>query len=210
MPKSGKQHHNLCHNVRRGTNLVHQPSRELQATEFIRKTLINKQTDLERFRQGDVGYISELLEASRKAGKHPARYQGAGTMTDKFNQTVRDIIVDLFQDTELPYRIEHWNARGQYRGLGLFATKSTKQSAIAKATQDEQGNAESLWSATTGKRHDCVFESEWSEDSTAARASGWWWKQHFVNEDRRHTKDERVWLKARFAIRGRSMMERII
>lgn len=124
-------------------------------------------------------------------------------MTDKFNQPVCDIIVDLFQDTELPYRIEHWNSRGRYKGLGLFATRSTKYGVIVKPTQDEQSNAELLWSATTGKRHDCVFESEWSEDSAAARASGWWWKQHFVNEGRRHTKDERLWLKAQFAIRGR-------
>jgi hypothetical protein len=70
---------------------LHQPSRELQATEFIRKTLVNKETDLDRFRQGDVGYISELIELSRKAGKHPARYRRAGTMTDKFNQVVCDI-----------------------------------------------------------------------------------------------------------------------
>ncbi|GHJ89524.1 hypothetical protein NliqN6_5926 [Naganishia liquefaciens] len=89
MPRSGKQRNNLCNNVRRGTNPVHQPSQELQATEFIRKTLVNKETDLERFRQGDVGYISELLESCRKAGKHPARYRRAGAMTDKFNQTVR-------------------------------------------------------------------------------------------------------------------------
>lgn len=205
MSKLGKQRNNLCNNVRRGTNPVHQPSRELQATEFIRKTLVDKDTDLERFRQGDVGYISELLEASRKAGRHPARFRIAGTMTDKFNQTVCDIIVDLFKDTELPYRIEHWNVRGQYRSLGLFATKSTKQSVIAKASQDERDNAELLWSTTTGKRHDCVFESEWSEDSTAARSSGWWWKKHFVNEDRHHTTNERIWLKARFAIRGRLM-----
>jgi hypothetical protein len=205
MPKSDKQRNNLCHNVRRGINPLHQPSRELQATEFIRKTLVNKETDLERFRQGDVGYISELIELSRKAGKHPARYRRAGTMTDKFNQVVCDIILDLFNDTELPYRIEHWNVRGQYKGLGLFATRSTKYKVIVKATQDEQSNAELLWSSTTGRRHDCVFESEWSEYSAAARASGWWWKKHYVNEDRDHTMDERVWLKARFAIRGRLM-----
>ncbi|GHJ89544.1 hypothetical protein NliqN6_5946 [Naganishia liquefaciens] len=126
-------------------------------------------------------------------------------MTDKFNQTVRDIIVDLSQDTGLPFRIEHWNVRGQYRSLGLFAAKSTKHSAIAKASQEERGNAELLWSTTTGKRHDCVFESEWSEDSAAARSTGWWWKKHFVNEDRHHTTNERIWLKARFAIRGRLM-----
>ncbi|KAJ9110954.1 hypothetical protein QFC20_002720 [Naganishia adeliensis] len=110
MPKFGKQRNNLCNNVRRGTNPVHQPSRELHATEFIRKTLVDKDTDLEL-----------------------------------------------------------------------------------------------LWSMTTGKRHDCVFESEWSEDSVAARSSGWWWKKHFVNEDKHHTTNERIWLKARFAIRGRLM-----
>lgn len=71
-------------------------------------------------------------------------------MTDKFNQTVCDIIVDLFQDTELPYRIEHWNVRGQYKGLGLFETRSTKYGVMVKATQDEQSNAELLWSTTTG------------------------------------------------------------
>ena len=205
MPKSEKQRNNLCNNVRRGTNPVHQPSRELQVTEFIRKTLIDRETDLERFRQGDIGYITELLEGSRKAGKHPSRYRRAGTMTDKFNQTVRDIIVDLFRDSELPYRIEHWNIRGRYKGLGLFATRTGKYSVIVKATQDEQSNAELLWSSTTAQRHDCVFESEWSEDSAAARSSGWWWKKHCVNEDRSHTMDERVWLKARFAIRGRLM-----
>ena len=43
-------------------------------------------------------------------------------MTDKFNQTVCDIFADLFQDIELPYRIEHWEVNGQYKGLGLFAT----------------------------------------------------------------------------------------
>ncbi|KAJ9091660.1 hypothetical protein QFC21_007135 [Naganishia friedmannii] len=176
MPESVKQRNNLCHNVRRGTNPVHQPSRELQATEFIRKTLINKETDLGRFRRGDVGYITQLMDGSRKAGKHPARYRRAGTMTDKFNETVCDIIVDLFNDTELPYRIEQWTVKGQYRGLGLFTTKSTKQRVIVKATQDEQTNAELLGSSTTGKRHDCVFESEWSEESAAAQASGWWWK----------------------------------
>jgi hypothetical protein len=126
-------------------------------------------------------------------------------MTDKFNQTVCDIIVGLFQDTELPYRIDHWSVKGRYKGLGLFATKSTKHSSIVKATNDEESNAELLWSSTTGKRHDCVFESEWSEDSAAARSSGSWWKQHFLDQDRCHTKDERVWLKARFAIRGRLM-----
>ncbi|KAJ9093494.1 hypothetical protein QFC20_007118 [Naganishia adeliensis] len=147
------------------TNPVHQPLWERQATEFVRKTLVDSETDLERFRQGDVGYITVLLEACRKAGKHPSRYRRAGTTTDKFNQTVCDIIVNPFQDTELPYCIEHSNIRGRYKGLGLFAARSIKYCVIVKATQDEQSNAELLWSSTTGKQHDCVFESEWSEDS---------------------------------------------
>lgn len=46
MPKFGKQRNNLCNYVRRGTNPVHQPSRELQATDFITKTLVNMETDL--------------------------------------------------------------------------------------------------------------------------------------------------------------------
>jgi hypothetical protein len=130
MPKARKQRNKLCNNVRRGTNPVHQPSRELQASEFIRKILVNKETDLERFRQGDVGYISELLEACRNAGKHPTRYRRAGTMTDKFNQTVCDTIVDLFQDTELPYRIEHWNIRGRYKGL-VFLGRGLPNTALS-------------------------------------------------------------------------------
>jgi hypothetical protein len=43
--------------------------RELQATESIRKILVNKETDLERFRHSDIDYITELLAVSPKSWK---------------------------------------------------------------------------------------------------------------------------------------------
>ncbi|KAJ9091921.1 hypothetical protein QFC21_007034 [Naganishia friedmannii] len=200
MPKSDKQRNNLCHNVRPGINPLQQPSQELQATEFIRKTLVNKETELERFRQGDVGYISELLEVSRKAGRHPARYRRAGTMTDKFNQAVCDIIVDLFNDTELPYRIEHWNIRDQYKGLGLFATRSTKYSGSSNALKINKAMR------SFSGRH------RRASDTTAYSSQSGLRTQHQLEPQAGggsstlgHTKNERIWLKARFAIRGRLM-----
>lgn len=145
---------------------------------------------------------------SNKAITSAIMFDAARITTSAIRRCV--ILSWIHLTTELPYRIEHWNIKGQYNRPVCFFDEICQKYVIVKCTHNEQSNAELLWSSMTGKRHDCVFEAEWSEDSAASRALGWWRKQHFVNEDRCRAKDEKVWVKASFATRVNQIMTKLI
>lgn len=136
----------------------HAPSRMLLVMEWIRKTFISAKVDLDRLRQMNIPYIEERL--AQVKSKYPLQWRRRQEQR-RFRGLVIESIRNLFAHNKA-WRIDHWELRGKYLGLGLFSTTSSIRKLIAEMDA-EPPNAERIYSSATATTHDSIFQHTFSK-----------------------------------------------
>jgi hypothetical protein len=183
-----------------------QPSQVLSVLQWSRTNLFLEGVNLDRFREGDMKYVDELVDAAlKKKKKLPRQYRRTSNGKYNFKAKVRETVQHLFKTpADLPYEIDHWKIGDKWMGLGLFTTRrihtKTLGQLLAKA---EPNNCELMWADACYEGYDSLYTCNWQETVESAQVR-WGMKQHLVSNANK-VKRNHIGFRAIFAVYGRLM-----
>lgn len=181
------------------------PSLGLSVTQWVRRHVLVEGKDLDRFRQGDMQYLEDLVNEKLAESALPNQYKDQKNGINNFKGKVRGIIKHLFQTPpDLPYEIDHWYVDHRWIGMGLFTTQKIHTRTLGQLfAQNESTNCELLWSEACHEGYDSVYTCNWQESKESAQQK-WHLKQHLVSSAKKVKRDH-IGFRALFAVYGRLM-----
>lgn len=180
------------------------PSVWLLVMQWVRRNILVKGVDLERFRADDMPYLDKLVDDLYKGTQVPSRYPKPKG-DEALKKMARKIIRSLFvSKVELPYQIGHWYVEEEWKGMGLFATRQVSTQTIAdEFAAAESQNCELVWADAIHEGFDSVYTGRWSETKKEAQKY-WYQKKHLLSGKHSASSDD-IGFAAKFAVYGRLM-----